>query len=274
MQKGYAGELGHGWLPEATPANLNCSAMTGYGQDYYWTFDMQAHSVASPYPRIYKKISYNPCDPTAASMIQTVPLYTVIIGMNRGEIEYIAWDDGCFFCAENGADCISTALNLNGTAEVNDRGLRGCRQEMDTSKSPPQDSCYPTVDTSVGNSTNATASVSGANVTSPCDLKVFVTWTGTDRHGKFMRSSGQRFSRYRAFGVASLYQGALNLGQDAMNLANRALDVANAIPGRIAPGSDGGRRRLVSEEVQAQAQAQAAPQGGASQAAGGDDVQR
>lgn len=233
------------------------------------------HSVASPYPRVYKKISFNPCEPAKASLIQTVPLYTAIIGLKRGAVEYIAWDDGCFFCADNGADCINTALNVNGTTEQDDRSLRGCRQTLDMARTPPQDNCYPAVTASAAaNATaapNATANATAAggggaasgNVTSPCDLKVFVTWTGTDRNGKFLKSAGQRFSRFRAFGVASLYQGALNLGQDALDLANRIGNIANAIPGRLTPGDeDRRRRRLQAAEEGGEGGGEAAGGGG------------
>jgi hypothetical protein len=264
MQRGYVGPLGHGWLKEPNASTVNCSSLTGYGQDYYWTFDASVHSVSSPYPRVYKKISYNPCEPAKASLIQTVPLYTAIIGLNRGAVEYVAWDDGCFFCAENGADCVNTALNLNGTTEQDDRALRGCRQTLDLSHTPPQDNCYPTVATDAANTTVANATTDGGrgvgNATSPCDLKVFVTWTGTDRHGKFLKSAGQRFSRFRAFGVASLYQGALNLGQDALDLANRIGNIANAIPGRLTPGEEDRRRRRLQV---------AAEEGGEAGGAGG-----
>jgi hypothetical protein len=196
-------------------------------------FDAQSHSVSSPYPRVYKKITYNPCSPTTASTVQTVPIYTIIIGLEKGVPSYLTWDDGCFFCAENGADCVHTALDVNTSTEVQDSGLRGCRQAIDTKLSPPADNCYPTASLPSDNSTGTGSS--GGNVTSPCDLKVYVTWTGTDRNGKFLRSSGQRFSRFRAFGVASLYQSALNLGNEVVNLANSAAGIAQGIPGRVVP---------------------------------------
>lgn len=209
---------------------------------------MQAFSVFSPYPRLYKTVQWNPCVPNAASFITTVPLYTVIIGLDRGKVSYIAWDDGCFFCTASGPDCVPTAVNVNGTdtTVVSDSSLTGCRQSLDSAYSPPQDNCYPAA-TIPSNATSGNATVS-TNVTTPCDLKVFVTWTGTDSNGKFLTSAGQRFSRYRSFGVANLYQDALNVGDQALNIANSALNIAQGIPGRITgdSGSDSRRRRLAS----------------------------
>jgi hypothetical protein len=216
---------------------------------------MQAFSVFSPYPRLYKTVQWNPCIPNAASFITTVPLYTVIIGMDRGKVSYIAWDDGCFFCTASGPDCVDTAVNVNGTETgvVSDSSLMGCRQTLDSSYSPPQDNCYPAA-TIPSNSSDGNSTVS-TNVTTPCDLKVFVTWTGTDSNGKFLTSAGQRFSRYRSFGVANLYQDALNLGDQALNIANSALNVAQGIPGRITgdSSSESRRRRLAAEGAAAAA---------------------
>lgn len=37
-------------------------------------------------------------------------------------------------------------------------------------------------------------------------------WTGTDVNGEYFESANNRFSRFRAFGVGSLYDGAVSLG--------------------------------------------------------------
>ena len=46
-----------------------------------------------------------------------------------------------------------------------------------------------------------------------CDLKVYVTWAGTDANGRSLVSAGLRFSRFRQFQVASLYNAARNTAQ-------------------------------------------------------------
>lgn len=43
-------------------------------------------------------------------------------------------------------------------------------------------------------------------------LQVYFVWTGTDVNGEYFESANNRFSRFRAFGVGSLYDGAVSLG--------------------------------------------------------------
>ena len=57
------------------------------------------------------QVTFNPCT-GAASVIQTVPLYTVIIGVDKGKLSYIAWDDGC---VEQTGDIRSSAITSHGT---------------------------------------------------------------------------------------------------------------------------------------------------------------
>ena len=178
-------------------AGENCTDST-----FYSVFDVTAFGVSSPYPRLYKTFAYDQCSGSASSM-ETIPLYTVIVIADKGIVSAITWDDGCLACADNGPNCIYNAVDVN-TSQVyrGDIGLRGCYEDAAT--------CAPTpIDTSaLPNATNYNFT------SSPCDLKVFVTWTGTDRNGAFFTSAGERLSRYTSFGVGSLYQGVLN-GIDA-----------------------------------------------------------
>ena len=77
----------------------------------------------------------------------------------------VTWDDGCFFCSEGDPECIQYGLN-GSTLLSND--VLGCAQTNYTS------TCIQ------GNSTDG----------NPCDLKVYVVWTGSDSKGNFFRSAG------------------------------------------------------------------------------------
>lgn len=201
---------------------------------FYTAFDVMSHGAKSLYPKVYKRMEYRPSTGGVAVVdVTTLPVYTVIIELERGKVRNIGWDDGCFFCAENTAECALNGIDMNRTTQVQDNTARTCRKT--------NAECYPqglTSTTGDGgtNSTTNSSSTAGALRDSGCDLKLFVTWSGTDRNGQFLRSSGKRFSRYRAFGVATMYQNALNLASDAQNIANTAITAVQSVPGRIIPG--------------------------------------
>lgn len=78
----------------------------------------------------------------------------------------MTWDDGCFFCTAGTTDCVPYALNTTSSTLL-DTSYESCIQ----------------------------ANVTGTCVRSngsanPCDLKLYVVWTGTDSVGNFFRSAG------------------------------------------------------------------------------------
>lgn len=235
----YASPAGTGFLEQYVGWTQNITVnATAQPYTFYVTFDIASHGAFSPFPRVYKKLVYMPDrQGGATATIYTVPTYTVIIKLDQGKVTDIGWDDGCFFCAENTDECMHTGLDTNYTAEIPSVDFRGCRKS--------HTECYP--DTMpVANSTDANVTLAQTG----CDLKVFVTWTGTDKNGQFLRSASKRFSRYRQFGIATLYQSAINLANEGMNIANTAISAVQSVPGRILPSMGGGDgRRLSVEEV-------------------------
>jgi len=132
-------------------------------------------------------------------------------------------------------------------SQVIDESLRGCKQ--------PTSYCYPPSSVPANGTASGNTTANGTLTTSPCDLKVFVTWTGTDSNGKFLTSAGRRFSRYRQYGTASVYQGALNVVDSSVNLGNRALSELSDVPGRVAPGLNRNLRESEAEGVHGDAAA-------------------
>jgi len=242
---------GVGWLPNIV---ANASAAT----TFYSTFDVSSHGAFSAYPRVYKRISYTPTGTGGAvATIDTIPVFTAIINVERGVVTGVAWDDGCFFCADNGPDCMASALDANATGPfttLGDAGLRGCRQTNDAcyaSTSPVKTTSTNVTTSQVVNgvTVNVTSAASSTNSTLPdtgCDLKVFFVWTGTDRNKNALKSSAKRFSRFRQYGVASAYQSAINLAVDAQNIAATAISAVESVPNRIQPAGLN-RRRLDGE---------------------------
>lgn len=225
---------GGGWV-EALPGNItNATAPL----TVYTVLEAAVLDVASPLPRVYKQITYRPDGQGGAvADITTLPVYTMIVSMADGVVTDIGWDDGCFFCAENGDDCVKSALNATTSTLIDSDTFVGCRSTADTCYPPAR----PLPNATAGDGGNSTGN---ATLTlSPCDLKVFVTWTGTDKNGQYLTSAGQRFSRYRAFGIATMYQSALNLVQDGINIGQSAINSVQEWPGQILPansGDDGG----------------------------------
>jgi hypothetical protein len=220
-----------GWMH-----NITVNASDPGPFTYYITFDLASHGAVSPFPRIFKKLVYS-SDKKGGLVadIFTVPTYTAIIKLTDGVVTDIGWDDGCFFCPENTDECMHTGLDVNTTDEIMNPIFRGCRKTMEQ--------CYPPTMPAA----NGTADGGAANVTvaqTGCDLKVFLTWTGTDRNGQYLRSASKRFSRYRQFGIATLYQSAINLANEGLNIANTAIAAIESVPGRIVPSTRSDLRRL------------------------------
>lgn len=215
---------------QPTTNDVNCTNTWFQTQTLYATFDITVMGVSSDAPRVFKSIAVNPCLYGNGSEIFTVPLYTVIVGMANGVVSSVTYDDGCFFCASNGADCVATAIDTTRHTYVNDSSsMINCRQAAAY--------CYPAATATVNDTGAATTNYTGSSLPqSPCDLKVFVVWTGTDADGQYLTSAGKRFSRFRQYGIASTYQSSLNLISDAQNVASSALNIADSIPGRVAPG--------------------------------------
>jgi hypothetical protein len=98
-------------------ATLNASAP----QTYYTTFDLASYNTYSDAPRIFKKVTYTPTpaqDGTqgifVSGSIQTFPVWTAIIVLDRGKPTSIKWDEGCFFCATNGPSCVFSSFDAAG----------------------------------------------------------------------------------------------------------------------------------------------------------------
>jgi hypothetical protein len=255
---GYIRE-GSGPVPSIFP-----SSNSSENRAFYQTFDVAVLGAFSAYPRIYKRLAYslNERGDLSAS-IATFPLFTAIVTLTDGTPTAIAWDDGCLFCAENTPTCGLTALNANSSSPMVSDALRGCSQPMEACYSKDFNAAAGVVSAAgLGNSSNATnvtasaLGAGGSNATnatlanSPCDLKVFVVWTGSDARGNYLTSVNKRFSRFRQFNIATAYQSALDVASQGVDLANTAVSRIQQVPGQIGIGGDRGAgvgRRLAGE---------------------------
>jgi hypothetical protein len=129
------------------------------------------------------------------------PVTTAVISVSNGVVQSVFWDDGCYFCPSESASkdaacpggqagcqqCQFNAYNLttNDLANVN--------------ATDPQTGSDCAVVTS-----SCTTAPKGQSTALPagfCDLGVYIVWTGTDANGVSFSSSGQRFRRFRQYGM-------------------------------------------------------------------------
>lgn len=226
--------------------NLNISAFNcsiPAVRKFHVVLDVSVMNTHSAVPRLYKTVTTSGCGVTT---IDTIPIQVVIIGLSSGFVDYIAWDDGCVFCADNGADCVNYGFETSTNSLIADSSIRSCRSTYSA--------CY----SSTTSSTNASTPVNATTATT-CDLKLFIVWTGTDAKGNYLTSVNRRVSRFRQFGTATLAQSTYNMGMQGMNLAQTSVSYATSIPDRVtAPSTEQIVRRLERDGADTHAVAVAA----------------
>lgn len=156
----------------------------------YITVLPQVLNTTAQVQKIYKFIE-------PQGLVNQVPIMTIIIHAEDGEVKYITYDEGCYFCDPEGDECVENSFSPS-------RGIIQSEDYMSCLKKDADCAANP----------------------SDCDLKVYVTWSGTDVNGAFFRSAGSRFSRFRSFGVESLYNSAL---QDAEFAAQKGAKIADNV---------------------------------------------
>jgi hypothetical protein len=112
------------------------------------------------------------------------PIVSLVITMKDGKITSFAWDNECQNCP---LSCMESPRTLDRTDFAPGGG------------SLTRSTC-----------SNNVADCSGNG----CDLRVFVTWAGTDSGGRNAMSAGMRLSKFTGYSLGSIYQSVvgLNLG--------------------------------------------------------------
>lgn len=166
---------------------------------YYMLFDVAAGAKMSQPPKLYQEVRVAG---GVASAVSTVPIYTVVIAATNGVIDSVVFDEGCFFCDEASASCVGNVF-------------------VNSSKSVP---------TTASSSFKSCTQPCVASTGSQCDLKLFVTWTGTDANGAFFQSANLRFSRFRQFGVGQIYDDIVTGVNSGVNdVVRTGSDVINGL---------------------------------------------
>ena len=101
-------------------------------------------------------------------------MFNLVVKMEEGKIYEIVWDNGCF-------DCDSTC----------DQGLEST-SVLNSNATTTYDNCYESSCASGTNSNN-------------CDPKFYVTWFGTDKNKRQMKTAGLAMTKFKSYSIKSLY---------------------------------------------------------------------
>ena len=135
--------------------------------------------------------------------VYSYPVYTLIVFLNEGRVESIQWDEGCFFCSGGvTAPCRYSSLNTTANATFEVSGYQACASDETVCDQEE-----------------------GA-----CDLKLYITWTGTDSQGVYLESANLRFSRFRSFGLPGILDATQRAAEGGANDASKAGQAAENIP--------------------------------------------
>ena len=102
-----------------------------------------------------------------------VPIFNIVIKINKGYITEIFWDHQCYGC--DNSKCLSITsnyINSNETIEY-----KNCKETYEDDSDDPKN-----------------------------DPKFYITWFGTDKHKRQMKSSNLAISKFKQYSVKDLYE--------------------------------------------------------------------
>lgn len=154
---------------------------------HVWVAASQTEETAEPLdcsggsedPEVQRRRSFASCPQVYATPTHVAQPLSLVVNLRDGMISSFAWDNGCAGCGES--SCMKSQKRLHASTGKVDGGAFS------------QGSCG--------------AGFAGCAVAGlACDLKVFVTWAGTDKHGRYAHSAGMRLSKFTGHTLSSLYQ--------------------------------------------------------------------
>ena len=102
-------------------------------------------------------------------------MFNLVIKMDKGKIYDIVWDNGCFDCDDSCHQGIVSTSAFNETI------------------TQTYENCYET-ETCVTN-----------NGVNNCDPKFYITWFGTDKDKRQLKTAGLAMTKFKHYSVSSLY---------------------------------------------------------------------
>merc|ERR1712176_213308 len=131
------------------------------------TSDMERRGAVASCPQIYTSSSH------------VAFLLNLVVNLDNGKVSSFAWDNGCAGCGPSSCMESSKRFDVNKSIAGSEYFKTGvCGQ--DTPKCPPE-------------------------AENSCDMKILVTWAGTDKDGNNLLSAGLRLSKFTGHTLRSVY---------------------------------------------------------------------
>lgn len=143
------------------------------------TFVAQIGDVTSVYSAHY--VEYN----NENSYSRIFPMLNLVVKMEEGNIYEIVWDNDCFNCDKK------NCMELQGISIFN------------SSDSLDYKNCFEEEINCFGGS-NSTDTNEALELNS-CEPKFYVTWFGTDKNKRQLKTSGMAMSKFKHYSIKSLY---------------------------------------------------------------------
>ena len=129
------------------------------------------------------------------------PLLNIVIKVDKGKIYDIVWDNNCYSCKKE--KCMSyTSINIKNNKHINT--FKNCMNNKIDSCKNEQDSLN-------------------------CDPKFYVTWFGTDKDNRQMKSSNMAMSKFKHYSIESLYDNLCEGFDDKKNKITNITEIQETV---------------------------------------------
>jgi hypothetical protein len=114
-----------------------------------------------------------------------VPLFNLVVKVKEGKIYEVVWDQSCNGCKK--AQC--KEFQTNSIFNVSEKGfIKNCFSQFN----------------------DCNKEKSSIN----CDPKFYITWFGTDKKNRQLKSSALAMSKFKRYSTSSLYKSIFNIFKD------------------------------------------------------------
>ena len=102
-------------------------------------------------------------------------MFNLVIKMEEGKIYDVVWDNGCFDCNDNECNDLVSSSVFNSTIT---QSYKNCQETESCTSTEEQNSCDP---------------------------KFYITWFGTDKDKRQLKTAGLAMTKFQHYSVSSLY---------------------------------------------------------------------
>lgn len=171
--------------------------MTGAPTNTGWPRECALEDgVAKTFTDLDTGVAYS-CPQLVMTVDRVIPLASIVAVMNNGILENLIWDNQCQTCPVTSDLCLAgnLALTLNNATSTQQYLTSNPLSKITDNRicGLSFDECKP-------------ANTTGVN----CDLRVLLTWQGTDMKNKRLTSSSLRLTQFSGQSVGSMWDSVAN----------------------------------------------------------------